>query len=45
MTEKKEIVGHYTDDRNTYCVECINNNRKIMEKFDKAITADFIFIP
>ncbi|MGA2466051.1 MAG: hypothetical protein ABSH06_17085 [Thermodesulfobacteriota bacterium] len=40
MTEKKEAVGYYTDDRNIYCVECIINNREIMEKVEKAITRD-----
>jgi len=38
MAEKKEIIGYYTDDGNIYCVECINKNREIMEKIDKAIT-------
>ena len=40
MDEKKEIIGYFTDDRNIYCVECINKNREIMEKIEKAITAD-----
>ena len=42
MTEKseKEIIGYFTDDRNIYRVECINKNREIMEKIEKAITAD-----
>jgi len=42
MVEKKEkeIVGYFTDDRSIYCVECINKNREIMEKIEKAITAD-----
>jgi hypothetical protein len=40
MIGKKEIVGYYTDDRNTYCVKCINNNREIMEKVERAITTD-----
>ena len=38
MTEKKEIVGYYTDGGNIYCVECINQNREIMEQIEKAIT-------
>ena len=38
--KKKEIIGYFTDDRNIYCIECINNNREIMEKIEKAITAD-----
>ncbi len=40
MTDEKEIVGYFTDERNIYCVECINANREIMEKIDRAITAD-----
>ncbi len=42
MAEKsqKEIIGYFTDDRNIYCVECINKNREIMERIEKAITAD-----
>jgi len=42
VTEKreKEIIGYFTDDRNIYCVECINQNREIMEKIEKAITAE-----
>ena len=42
MTEKreKEVIGYFTDDRNIYCVECINQNREIMEKIDEAITSD-----
>jgi len=36
----KEIIGYFTDDRNIYCIECINKNREIMEKIEKAITAD-----
>ena len=38
MGDEKEIIGYYTDDGNIYCVECINKNREIMEKIDKAIT-------
>ncbi len=38
--KEKEIIGYFTDDRNIYCVECINANREIMEKIDRAITAD-----
>jgi len=37
---EEEIIGYFTDDRNIYCVECINNNREMMEKIEKAITAD-----
>jgi len=42
MVDKKEreIVGYFTDDRNIYCVECINKNIEIMEKIERAITAD-----
>jgi uncharacterized protein YbaA (DUF1428 family) len=39
MTGKKEVIGYYTEDGNIYCVECINNDREIMEKIEKAITA------
>ena len=39
MIEKKEVIGYYTDDGNIYCVECINKDREIMEKIEKAITA------
>ena len=38
--KKKEIIGYFTDDTNIYCIECINKNREIMEKIEKAITAD-----
>ena len=38
--KQKEIIGYFTDDRNIYCIECINKNREIMEKIEKAITAD-----
>lgn len=37
---EKEIIGYFTDDRNIYCIECINKNREIMVKIEKAITAD-----
>jgi hypothetical protein len=42
MADKKdkEIIGYFTDDRNIYCVECINKNREVMEKIERAITAD-----
>ncbi len=40
MEDKKEIIGYFTDERNIYCVECVNANREIMEKIDRAITAD-----
>jgi CobQ-like glutamine amidotransferase family enzyme len=38
--KKKEVMGYYTEDGNIYCVECINKGREIMEKIEKAITAD-----
>ncbi len=40
MSDQKEIIGYLADDKNIYCVECINKNREIMEKIDRAITAD-----
>ena len=40
MADQKEVVGYFTDDKNIYCVECINKNKEIMEKIDKAITAE-----
>jgi hypothetical protein len=42
MVEKreKEIIGYFTDDRNIYCVECINKNIRIMKAIDKAITTE-----
>jgi hypothetical protein len=40
MAEEKEIIGYYTGDGNIYCIECINKNREIMEKIEKAITAE-----
>ena len=38
--KEKEIIGYFTDDRNIYCVECINKDSEIMKKIEKAITAD-----
>ncbi len=38
--KEKEIIGYFTDDRNIYCIECINKNREVMKKIEKAITAD-----
>ena len=38
--KEKEIIGYFTDDRNIYCIECINKNREIMEKIEKAVTAE-----
>ena len=40
MSGEREIVGYFTDDRNIYCVECINKNREIMDKIERAITTD-----
>ena len=39
MTEKKEVVGYCTLDKHIYCIECINNEREMMEKLEMAITA------
>lgn len=38
--KEKEIIGYFTDDRSIYCVECINKNREIMGKIERAITAE-----
>jgi hypothetical protein len=38
--KEKEIIGYFTDDRNIYCVECINKDNEIMKKIEKAITAE-----
>jgi hypothetical protein len=40
MADEKEIIGYFTDDRNIYCVECINKNKGMMEKIDRTITID-----
>jgi len=42
MAEKKgkKIIGYYTDDRNIYCVECINKDSEMMKKIEQAITAE-----
>ena len=42
MAEKKEkkIIGYYTDDRNIYCVECINKDSEMMKRIEQAITAE-----
>jgi CobQ-like glutamine amidotransferase family enzyme len=42
MNEKKEkeIIGYYTDDGNIYCVECIDKDREIMKKIEKALTEE-----
>jgi hypothetical protein len=40
MTEKKEVIGYYTEDGNIYCVECINKDIGIMKEIDRAITAE-----
>ena len=42
MAEKKEkeIIGYYMDDRNIYCVECINKDSEMMKKIEQAITAE-----
>ena len=38
MAEKEKVVGYHTGDKHIYCIECINNEREIMEKLEKAIT-------
>ena len=38
--KEKEIIGYYTDDRNIYCVECINKDSAMMKKIEQAITAE-----
>jgi hypothetical protein len=40
MTEKKEVVGYYTEEGSIYCVECINKNAEIMKEIDAAITTE-----
>ena len=39
MVEKKEkeIIGYYTDDRNIYCVECINKDSEMMKKLNRLL--------
>ena len=39
MIGRKQVIGYYTEDGNIYCPECINNDREIMEKIEKIITA------
>ncbi len=39
-TEKKNVIGYYTEDGNIYCVDCINKNIRIMREIDRAITAE-----
>jgi len=39
MIKEKEIIGYYTNDGHIYCIECINKDREIMEKVEKAIKA------
>ncbi len=38
--KEKEIIGYFTDERNIYCVECINKDSEMMRKIEKAITAN-----
>ena len=38
--KEKEIIGYFTDDRNIYCVECINKDNEIMKKIEKTITGE-----
>jgi hypothetical protein len=40
MTEKGEVVGYYTEDRNIYCVDCINKDSEMMKKIEQAISAE-----
>jgi len=40
MTEKEEVVGFYTEDANIYCTECIYKKIEILNKIDRAITAE-----
>ncbi len=40
MADRKEVIGYFTDDRSIYRVECINQNREIMEKIESAITTE-----
>ncbi len=40
MGDEKEIIGYFTDERNIYCVECVNKNKEMMDKIERAITAD-----
>ena len=40
MTEKKGVVGYYTEDGNIYCVECINKDSEIFKKIEQAITTE-----
>jgi len=40
MTEKKEVIGYYTEDGNIYCIECIYKNIEILNKVDRAYTAE-----
>ena len=39
-TKEKEVIGYFTNERDIYCVECVNKNREIMDRIDRAITAD-----
>ena len=34
------MIGYFTDDRNIYFVECVNKNKEIMEKIERAITTE-----
>ena len=38
--KEKEIIGYFTDDRNIYCVECINKDNEIIKNIEKAITEE-----
>jgi len=34
--KEKEIIGYFTDDRNIYCVECINKDNEVKNPAYKA---------
>jgi hypothetical protein len=40
MTNKKEVIGYYTEDGNIYCMECIYQDIEILNKIDSAITVE-----
>ena len=40
MIKEKEVIGYYTNDGHIYCIECINNEREITEKIERAITVE-----
>lgn len=40
MIGRKQVVGYYTEDGNIYCAECIYQDIEILNKIDRAITAE-----